>query len=243
MKRWILLFSFCALVCGLAERASATPCLSTQYDVMSWFAMGSSWSTLYHLTGNANPLYTYRGKVFYWVKGASGSPWDVNYYDDHYIYQWATEYNWMDPTSYKAFNIAMPWSPRCVNQPAAGVYGTKLATVRLPSAPYTVYGGSCTASSVKNLGYVINEIWGPTPMSLGGSLHNNALTMTLSYRYSCGSSYNNCRYKETFDFQRPYGLVRWIYSVLQNGQYVQQSQSVFNNKVSGGSPIPDHPCW
>ncbi len=247
MKRWILLFAFWAFVYALAGPASATACLSTQYDMMSWFAMGSSWSTQYHLTGNANPLYTYRGtyrgKVFYWVKGASGSPWDVNYYDDNYIYQWATEYNWNDPTSYKAFNIAMPWSPRCVNQPPAGVYGSKLATISLPSSPYTIYGSSCVASSIKNLGYVVNEIWGPTPISLGGSLSSNALTLTLSYRYSCSSSYNNCRYKETFDFQRPYGLVRWIYYVQQNGQYVQQNQSVFNNKVSGGSPIPDHPCW
>jgi hypothetical protein len=243
MKRWILMFVFCAFVCALAETATATPCLSTQYDMMNWFAMGSSWSTQYHLTGNANPLYTYRGNVFYWLKGAAGSPWDVNYYDDKYIYQWATENNWNDPTSYKAFNIAMPWSPRCVTQPAPGVYGTKLAIITLPSSPYTIYGSSCVANSTKNLGYVVNEIWGPTPLSLGGSLNTNALTLTLSYRYSCSSSYESCHYKETFDFQRPYGLVRWIYYVLQNGQYVQQNKSVFNNKVIGGSPIPEHPCW
>jgi hypothetical protein len=177
------------------------------------------------------------------VKGASGSPWDVNSYDDHYIYQWATEYNWSDPTSYKAFNSAMPWSPRCANKPPAGTYGTKLASITLPSTPYIIHGSNCLASSNNNLGYVVNEIWGPTPLSLGGSLGTNALTLTSSYRYSCTSSYDNCRYKETFDFQRPYGLVRCIYYLLQNGQYVQQNQTVYNNKVSGGSPVPDHPCW
>jgi len=211
--------------------------------MLSWFEMASSLTTEYHLTGNANPLYTYRGKTFYWLKGASGYPWDVNLYDDSYIYQWATEYHWNDPTSYKAFSSAIPWSRRCIDKPPAGVYGTKLATITLPSTPYTIYGGSCTASSSNNLGYVVNEIWGPTPMSLGGSLPNNASTLTLSYRYSCSSSYSSCRYKETFDFEKPYGLVRWIYYILQNGQYVQQNQSVFNNKVSGGSPAPDHPCW
>src|ERR1700745_450953 len=243
MKRWILLFVFCALVCALAEPASATPCLLTQYDMMNWFAMGSSWSTMYHLSSNANPLYTYRGTVFYWIKGLSGYPWDVNYFDNNQIYQWAKEHNWSDPTSYKAFNIAMRWSPRCVNMPPAGTYGTKLATIKVPSSPYTIYESSCMASSTKNLGYVINEIWGPTPMSLGGSLSANALTLTLSYRYSCNSSYDSCQYKETFDFQRPYGLVQWTYYVLQNGQYVQQNKTVFNQKVSGGSPVPDHPCW
>jgi hypothetical protein len=235
-----------ALLPLLVASASATPCSSTQYDMMSWFAMNHSWSQVYHLTGNANPLYTYRDDGnFYWIKGASGYPWDVNYYDNNYIYQWATEYHWTDPTSYKAFaSIAtMRWSARCVNMPPAGVYGTKLATITLPSTPYTIYGGSCTASSNNNLGYVVNEVWGPTPMSLGGSLPNNALTLTLSYRYSCSSSYNNCQYKETYDFQRPYGMVRWTYYVLQNGQYVQQNQSVFNKVVSGGAPTPYHPCW
>jgi len=32
-----------------------------------------------------------------------------------------------------------------------------------------------------NLGYVVNEIWGPTLMSLGGSLPSSAPTLTLSY--------------------------------------------------------------
>ena len=230
----------------LAAPASATPCSSTQYDMLNWFAMGSTWSQEYHLTSNANPLYTHRSNgVFYWVKGPSGYPWDDNYYDNNYIYQWATEYHWTDPTSYKAFNstTTMPWSPRCVDKPASGVYGAKLASITMPSSPYTIYGGSCTASSNSNLGYVGNEIWGPTLMSLGGSLPSNAPTLTLSYRYSCSSSYNNCPYKETFDFQQPYGLVRWTYYVLQSGKYVQQNQTIFNTKVSGGSPVPYHPCW
>ncbi len=235
-----------AVIPLLVLSASATPCSSSQYDMLYWFAMNSPWAQSYHLTGNANPLYTYRSyDTLYWIKGASGYPWDVNPYDSNYIYQWATEYNWTDPTSYKAFRstVTMPWAPRCVNKPASGVYGTKLASVAVPSTPYTIHGSSCTASSYMNLGYVVNEVWGPTPMSLGGSLPNNALTLTFSYRDSCNSNYNNCQYKETYDLQRPYGLVRWTYYVLQNGQYVQQNQSVFNKLVSGGSPMPYHPCW
>ena len=240
MKSGILLVVICFVA---VVSASATPCTSSQYDMVTWFTMGSSWSKQYHLAGNNNPLYTYRGKTFYWIKGAAGYPWDVNSYDDKYVYQWATEYHWTDPTSYKAFDSALPWSPRCIEKPPAGAYGTKLATITLPSTPYTIYGGSCTQSSNSNLGSVVNEVWGPTPMSLGGNLPKNAPTLTLSYRYSCNSSYDSCRYKETFDFQRPYGLVRWTYYILQNGQYVQQNVSVFNSMVSGGAPAPDHPCW
>jgi len=64
----------------LATSAFATPCSSMQYDMVNWFAMGTAWSQQYHLTSNANPLYTYRSSgVFYWAKGPSGYPWDVNY--------------------------------------------------------------------------------------------------------------------------------------------------------------------
>lgn len=243
MKKVRLLLAICGFAVAFAAPAFASPCSSTQYDMMNWFTMGSSWSQKYHLTGNANPLYTDLGNTFYWVKGGNGYPWDVNSFDSSYVYQWATEYAWNDPTSYKAFDSAIPWSPRCVDKPATGVYGSKLATITLASTPYTVYGSQCAPSSKQNLGYVVNEIWGPTPMSLGGSLQNNTLALTLSYRYSCDSSYDNCKYKETFDFQRPYGLVRWIYYKLQNGQYVQQNQTVYNHLASGGAPVPEHPCW
>jgi hypothetical protein len=241
-------YLLCALAVFVCMSASASTCSSTQYDMLNWFSLGNDSSTVYHLTGNANPLYSYHDsnkQRIYSVKGGAGYPWDVDYYDSNYIYQWATEYNWNDPTSYKAFSseTTMPWSPRCINKPAAGVYGTKLASITSPSSPYTIYKSNCVASSNNNLGYTANEIWGPTPMSLGGNLPNNALTLTLSYRYSCNSSYNNCSYKETFDLQYAYGLVRWTYYVLQNGQYVQQNQSVFNHKVNGGSPTPYHPCW
>jgi hypothetical protein len=241
MKKLLLL-----LLPLLAASAFAAPCGSGQYDMMNWLVMSSSMSQTYHLASNANPQYTFHGNgIFYRIKGSAGYPWDVNYYDNNYVYQWATEYKWSDPSSYKSFSAiaTMPWSPRCVNKPPTGVYGKKLASIMLASSPYTIYGGSCSVKSNNNLGFVVNEIWGPSPLSLGGSLPQNALTLTLSYRYSCNSSYGSCKHKEVFDFQKPYGLVRWTYYVLQNGQYVQQSQSLFNRVVKGGPPAPVHPCW
>jgi hypothetical protein len=80
-------------------------------------------------------------------------------------------------------------------------------------------------------------------MSLGGSLPNHALTLTLSYRYSCDSSHDNCHYKETFDVQRPFGLVQLTYYKLVNGQYVWQNRTLYIHLASGGAPTPDHPCW
>src|SRR5262245_60126627 len=119
-----LLFAFLFL----AARAWAGPCTPSQYDMMDWFVMSASLSGQYHLMGTTNPQYTYRvDGGFYHVKGSAGYPWDVNYYDNNFVYQWATEYHWGDPTSYKAFTstTTMPWTPRCVDKPAAGVTNTK----------------------------------------------------------------------------------------------------------------------
>jgi hypothetical protein len=39
-----------------------------------------------------------------------------------------------------------------------------------------------------------------------------------------------------------YDIVRWSYYILQSGgTYKQQSQSIFNNVVSGGAPPPYFP--
>ena len=78
-----LLKKLFALVPLLAASAFATPCSSTQYDMVNWFVMGTAWSQQYHLAGNANPLYTYRSnRVFYWIKAPSG-PGSVLFVPSH----------------------------------------------------------------------------------------------------------------------------------------------------------------
>jgi hypothetical protein len=69
--------------------------------------------------------------------------------------------------------------------------------------------------------------------------------LELAYRYSCdvNYNYNNCTYKETFDWGKNYGLVRWTYYILNNGVYVQQQQNYFNYLTAGGAPTPDTPCF
>jgi hypothetical protein len=49
----------CVLALFVCTSAYASPCSSTQYDMLNWFSLANDWSTLYHLTGNANPLYSY----------------------------------------------------------------------------------------------------------------------------------------------------------------------------------------
>ena len=135
----------------------------------------------------------------------------------------------------------MPWMPRCIDIPqTAG----KLASITVPSPQYSFYGPGCTYQSTNNLGNTVNEIWGPyTSGAFGGSMPSNVNYLELSYRYSCDSSYDNCKYKEVFDFVKDYGLVRWTYYALQNGTYVQQNQTSSNAFAAGGSPVPVTPCF
>ena len=88
------------------------------YDMLAWMTIDPSMRETHYMAGTANPNYTQVEKGrFYYTKSAQGYPWDVNLYDDNYIYLWATELDWGNPSSYKAFysptsgNFNMPLVP------------------------------------------------------------------------------------------------------------------------------------
>jgi hypothetical protein len=222
------------LLAVLFHRAlsSAQSCQSNQYDMLDWMAPVQGM-----VNGHYNVVYPQAG-TFYWVKGSNGYPWDVDTFDTHYIYQSITEQVWNDPYTYKTFQTALPWMPRCIKVPA--VPG-KLASITVDATKtwFDIHT-SCTSFTSHNLGYVVNEIWGPYEKSFAGQ--PAAPTLTFSYRYSCDSSYSNCRYKETFAMQKANGMVQWTYYALENGEYVQVNQTT--HAAAGlGSVTPVHPCW
>jgi len=209
--------------------------------MLQWVSMLPSLSTDYHMGSH---YYARRnGNEIVQMKGVTGYPWDVDVVDDSYIYQWITENVWGDPTTYKAFltPTTMPWMPRCIDIPETP---GKIASITVPNPGYSFYGSGCTYQSTSYLGNTVNEIWGPyNSGDFGGSLPSNVSYLELSYRYSCDSSYDNCKYKEVFDFVKDYGLVRWTYYALENETYVQQNQTFSTTFASGGSPVPDTPCF
>jgi hypothetical protein len=153
-----------ACILLFAPFASAA-CASNQYDMSQWVQPSPWLATSEHLTGNANPLY-YLDRLYdspieiIQMKGSSGYPWDVDIETDNYIYQWATENVWNDPTTYKKFatKFTMPWMPRCITKPS--VPG-KVASITVPNPSYSVYSTNCTLQSTKHLGNTVNEVWGP----------------------------------------------------------------------------------
>ena len=247
MKKLYVFALLSAIVFTLQSTASyAQSCAQGDYDMLDWMTLNTA--TTQHLTGNANPLYTVlpANNVFWWIKGNTGGqgyPWDVEYYDANYIYSWITENVWSDPTTFKAQDnkTNKPWTPICV---PSGPVGSKLSSITIPSANtgYHFYNHSCVKDTQQHyLGNTVNEIWNFGNLNVGGNVGTHP-TLELSFRYTCDSAYNNCTYKEVYDFMQNYGLVRWTYYQLINGQYVQQNQSIFNNLVSGGFPAPYFPC-
>jgi len=225
------LLSLALLLLGSMISAAQT-CKTTQYDMLDWMAPMQS-----TMNGHYNVLLPNAG-TFYWVKSSHGYPWDVDTFDAQYIYQSITEQDWNNPSTYKIFQVALPWMPRCIDVPAiAG----KLASITVDATKtwFDIHT-SCTSFTTHNLGYVVNEIWGPYEQSIGGQLA--VPTLTLSYRYSCDSRYNNCSDKETFALQKGNGMVQWTHYVLVNGQYVQVNQST-HSSAKLGSITPLHPCW
>jgi hypothetical protein len=217
---------------------------SETYDMLQWMTMDPSLSAAHHMSGTANPIYTtVLPDRFYWTKSGQGFPWDVKLYDNNFIYLWATEWDWNNPSTYKVFrspalgNYNMPMVARF----AQGGYPG--STIKVSDSTYEIHT-SCSHYTTKSLGYVITELWGPYNESLGGTLPNNLETLIISYRYSCDSTYSNCNHKEEFHVAKPYGLVKWQHQLLQSdGTYAPPDNVTYINKVVSGQTTVVTTCF
>jgi hypothetical protein len=221
-----------------AQAESTMSCPSGTYDMLDWMTLDSNLRSGAHLSGSANPLYTSMapGK-FYWTKGGNGSPWDIQLYDSKYIYLWITELDWNNPRTFKRFadNTNMPLVPRCAKGGSPG------SVIYVPNTSYRTYS-DCDHYITQNLRKGINQVWGPYPMSLGGSLPNSLQVLVASYRYNCDVNYANCNDKEEYYMAQKYGLVQWVHYSMVKGAYKMQQKTVFNQLRSGGAS-PSFPCF
>ena len=195
--------------------------------------------------GNANPIYTTvdpdigsgfaAAGSFFWVKSVNGYPWDVDTFDQNYVYHRATELKWTDPTTFKRQAQDMPISPRCVSTHGAG------SPIQIAPAQsvYNFYA-NCQSYQTANLSYVSNAISKATSVNTGGSLGTVA-TRYLTYKYACNSTYSSCSYMEVYSLGKNVGLYDWKYYTNQNGNWVLKQESVINN-FSVGHSTPYFAC-
>jgi hypothetical protein len=218
-----------------APPSPSAPPATTSYDMLEWMTMSADLSVDHHMAGTANPLYTsVLPDRFFWTKTGQGFPWDIQLYDNNYIYLWVTELDWSNPSTFKVFNsptlgkFNLPLAPRFAQGGFPG------SSIKISDSTYEIHS-DCNTFVTKSLGHVINEIWGPYTESLGGALPNNLETLVISYRYSCDSSYSNCGDKEEYHLAKPYGLVKWQHQKLQaDGTYATPDNVTYFNQVVAG---------
>jgi hypothetical protein len=224
----------------LANADTTITCPPGMYDMLDWMTMDSALRSTYHLEGTSNPLYTIMDNdKFYGVKGGLGYPWDIQLYDNTYVYLWITELSWTVPRSYKKFtdNTNLPLVPRCAS---AGFPGT---TVTVANTNYDLHTNCSNSCSVTlGLQNAINTVWGPYYLSFGGSLPKNMKTLVISYQYNCDANYQTCNDKEEYYVNSKYGLVQWVHYIFANGEYAQMQRTVFN-KLKVGVVTPYFPCF
>ena len=165
---------------------------SNTFDMLKWMTMDPQLSVCNHMAGTANPIYTsVLPDRFFWTKTAQGFPWDIQLYDNKYIYLWVTELNWSDPSTFKVFhsptlgNYNLPLVPRFAQ---GGFPGSRIL---ISDSTYQIHS-SCNNYVTQNLGSVVNEVWGPYKESLGGTLPNNLQTLIIRYPRSSGSHLPRC---------------------------------------------------
>src|SRR5215472_15189788 len=217
-------------------------CPPGMYDMLDWMTLDSDLRGTYHLEGTSNPIYTIVDPAtFYWVKGGLGYPWDIQLYDNKYIYLWITELSFTVPQSYKKFtdNTNLPLVPRCAT---AGMPGS---TIKVSNTNYDLHTNcSNTCSVTLGLQNSINQVLGPYSFTFGGDLPSNLKTLVISYRYDCNSSYTVCNNKEEYYVAQRYGLVQWVDYVWipATRSYAQLQKTIFN-KLVVGVVTPYFPCF
>ena len=248
-----------ALLQPAQTRAEQTiSCPPGQYDMLDWLTMDSDLRGSNYFTNSSNPLYTVvyttGSTKFYWLKGSSGYPWDINLYDNSYIYRWVTENVWGDPTTYKKAytNTNHPFVARCAAAGSPGWNQVIPPTGTPFNSQYAIYATGCSLQSINNLKYVVNEVWGPYSESFGGNIPNPITTLVVAYRWGCDDNGNgtySCSNKEEYHVAQRYGLLQWKHfqsngTCDNNGvcTWTPVQTSTHSNLVSGAPPAPDVPC-
>ena len=244
MKQSFLLLVVCLSTFSFAQQSFRCP--KNSEDMLSYFVMSYPDRADHYMgPGNANPIYSSidpdlgtsfaTNGTFLWVKSASGYPWDVNTFDQNFVYHRSTELKWVDPTTFKRQVNDMAISPRCVSSHGAGP-SLQIAPAQ---STYQFYS-NCQPYQTANLSYVSNSISKATSVNTGGNL-GTVTTRYLTYKYACNSTYSSCGYMEVFALGKNVGLYDWKYYINQNGVMVLKQESVINN-FSVGASTPYFAC-
>jgi hypothetical protein len=206
-------------------------------DILQFMLPNQVWALSNHLEiPGGQPIYTsVIGNQIWYVKNKQGFPWDMNTFDDDFVYQSITEVNWQEPKQFKIFaskswpkaNGAIVWTPRDYE---------KNAWDMVSESTYRAYS-DCSNFTTKNLGGpVITVTETPKQIDLGGDLGKQ---FSLQMHYYWGAAVENL---EINTYALGFGWAQWELWSWNGTRYVQKQVSAFNHIAPGGNVHPVFPC-
>ena len=221
--------------------------MPTPIDLLAAYILPTNDFALdFHLaTSSGAPIYVSRyGSMVWEMKGSSGYPWDMNTFDENWIYQSITELNYTDPTAFKIFassswpgaNGGVVWMPRWFTP------GIPMTPVVTKDSTYRTYPGDAKPFSTATLGgqietFVDGPFEGNYAVNFGGDIGTAKSSIRQTYKW--GPNYANM---EVNYYAAGYGRCQWeLWTLGANGQYTRAQVSAFNTVVAGGTPALDFP--
>jgi hypothetical protein len=212
-------------------------CPSGLTDVMDYFVMDNAKRDSQFMNGAPNPLYTQvfpdldfaASGYWFWLKSPSAHGFDVDAFDQNYVYLRSTELVWTDNTTFKRKHQDVPIAARCVAPNAAG------PEIQVADTQIDWYA-SCALYKTSSLGTIVNDLDAPVLMDTGGNI-GQVMTRVLHYRYNCDSAFHNCGDEEQFFLGQEYGQWQWRH--FQNGTL---EQTTLVNNIESGSASGTLPC-
>lgn len=209
-------------------------------DLLDWVMLGYPTRTTHHMGGSGNH-YNWLdadGQKFWLIKASPGNPWDINVYDNTYIYHWITENAslWTTATAYKRHVFPQPVGPRYFDLSGGPI------TVTASGTNPIVQTVSCESDGqpVINLGSATN-IWSNAgTIAWGGSVGSQ---VTIEDTHYFGTE------REIFSYCNGFGLVQWTHANLTagspgpGGTYSVDNTTTATTLSTGGCPPPNFPCY
>ncbi|HEV7682762.1 MAG TPA: hypothetical protein VGO68_11610 [Pyrinomonadaceae bacterium] len=240
---WIALIGIVLSPNALAE--STINCGSGYIDVVDWMTLDADLRATKHMEQPGqvgHPMYTAMWPdKFWWIKTSDGNTWDINTFDDNYIYWWVTgngEFGHPENYTMAAHGTNYKAAPRCA--PATGYPTTVIINDNSDVDTYH----NCIFQNRANLLKTGFSLWGPYYLSFGGDLPANMPTYVVGYSWNCNDAFTSCDKEEYYISQR-YGLVGYEYYRNVNQATGEQvlTQSTVWNTLTDGSTTPNFVCF
>jgi hypothetical protein len=214
-------------------------------DILDYALMPVGVRSNFHLTGTAYKAFRLDAGLIWWLKGASGGPWDGEMLGGDYVYQWFTEGPTFNNLSgYKMYVNPVPLWKR-YHVPGAD------DVVYTPGPNRYSTTESCGADGlplIDNLG-VRGELTGPFTdvlwqTTFGGDIPDHTPYLLAQKWIKCtANSIANCTTEEDYWLVKGWGQVRWVPKSCSAGVCTPTSSgSVNTNEVAGGAPVPNFAC-